>query len=439
MNFALATFFGVILGLISGIVPGIGSTTILLASYAVLMQFEPVNLMMCYLAMIITSQYMASITAIYTGVPAPESSFPAAKESRNLVKFALTQTAVAQNALASVLGNIIGLVLLLLLIPITIKVMSIFGAALQLGIMVVCLAVVASTNENKLVGLFSILLAFFLMYLGPNPNTYTVNDFGLSFLDSGVSWVSLVMGAIIGHNMLALKSYQRMKIENTGAMGFKLAFASLKDRWGALMRGSVLGFFIGLIPGLSYILSSTICYHVEQKVSDTKGLQEQDKILASLMSSDAAHCSGTMAMLLPFLAMGIPITTGEGVIYNLITMTTTSKEVIHSLYVHWPYVAVAILAVNLIALWCAWNIGGRLVSLLLLPRLYLMLLIVLIGIGIVVYTGWLTSTVTIAVIAFVAIGMLFYLTEMNPMPFIFGVLTFHIFETLAYSVYQLYF
>jgi putative tricarboxylic transport membrane protein len=439
MEFILATSLGIVLGIISGIMPGLGTTSILLTCYTLVASMEPFHAMMCYLALIISSQYVASLTAIYTGVPGSESSFPAAKESGRLIRLGLTQTAVAQNAIASMIGNGVGLLLLMLLIPVAMKIMAAFGAMLQLGIVVTCIAVVILSTTERIAAFASVLLAFGLMYLGPNPHTFATINLGWSFLDNGLSWVSLTMAAIIGHAVHSLKSFKRIKIDHSGIMGITLGIDSLKSKWGSLGRGAILGFFIGLVPGLSYILSSTICYQIEQKISDKKGLSEKDKVLSSLMSSDAAHCSGTIAMLLPLLAFGIPITSGEGVIYNIITMTMSTKELLGVLYHNWLYVSLTILFVNVFSMWCAWKLGSKLVSALMMPRVYLMSLIILIGLSVVIYLGSLTGTVVLSVATFIVIGLLFFFTRMNPLPFIFGVLIFNLLETLAFSVSQLYF
>lgn len=439
MSFVLATLFGIALGIISGIVPGLGTTSILLAFYAIIVGMEPVHVMISYLALIVTGQYVASLTAIYTGVPGSDSSFPAAKESGRLIRLGLTQTAVAQNAIASLIGNIVGLILLAILVPLAMKIMTAFGAVVQLTIIILCIAVVVISSGGIFTALLSIILAFGLMYLGPNPHTFETVNLGLSFLDSGLSWVSLTMGAIIGHAIHSIRSYKRTKFDTSAGLGIKLGIVSLKSKWGSLGRGAFIGFFIGLVPGLSYILSSTICYQIEQTVSDRRGLSERDKVLSSLMSSDAAHCSGTIAMLLPFLVFGIPITSGEGVIYNIITMTTTTKEVFGALYDNWLYVSIAVLFVNLFSMWCAWKLGGKLVSALMLPRAYLMTFIIVIGLSVNIYVSSMTGTVLLSVLTFVLTGLLFFATRMNPLPFIFGVLVFHLLQSLTISVYQLYF
>jgi putative tricarboxylic transport membrane protein len=439
MEFILATFLGIALGIISGIMPGLGTTSILLTCYTIVASMEPFHAMMCYLALIISGQYVASLTAIYTGVPGSESSFPAAKESGRLIRLGLTQTAVAQNAIASMIGNGVGLLMLMLLIPMAMKIMAAFGAGLQLGIVVICIVVVILSTAEKITAFVSVLLAFGLMYLGPNPHTFATVNLGLSFLDNGLSWVSLTMAAIIGHAVHSLRGFKRIKIDHSDIMGVKLGIDSLKSKWGSLGRGAVLGFFIGLVPGLSYILSSTICYQIEQKVSDRKGLSEKDKVLSSLMSSDAAHCSGTIAMLLPLLAFGIPITSGEGVIYNIITMSMSTKELLGVLYDNWLYVSLAILFVNVFSMWCAWKLGSKLVSALMMPRIYLMLLIVIIGLSVIIYLASLTGTIVLSIATFIVIGLLFFFSRMNPLPFIFGVLIFNLLETLVFSVSQLYF
>lgn len=439
MEIILATLLGITLGIVSGILPGIGSASIMLTFYMVLISFDPLSAMVCYLALVISSQYVASLTAIYTGIPGAESSFPTAKESGNLINLGLTQTAVAQNAIASVIGNGIGLTLLLLLIPLATKILGIFGAALQLGIIITSILIVVLTTERRMAALVSILLAFGFMFIGPNAHTFQTIDFGFEFLSAGLSWVALTMGAIVGSSMHSMREYTKVTIDTKNVMGFSLGLQSLKDKWGSLMRGSFVGFFVGLVPGLSYILSATVCYQIEQKISETKKLPLKDRVLSSIMSSDAAHCSGTLAMLLPLLAFGVPITASEGVIYNIITLSTTTKELLASIYDNWLAVGLIILFVNLISMFAAWKLGSKLVSVLMMPRVYLLSLILLISLGAVIYISSMTGTIWLSVATYALVGLLFYKTKMSPLPFIFGVLVFNLLESLVVSVTQLYF
>lgn len=439
MEFTVAVILGTVLGIVSGILPGIGAASTLLLFFAALTSMDPLNAMMCYLALVISSQYVASVTAIFTGIPGAESAFPTAKESSNLVALGVTQLAIAQNALASIVGNVLGFSLLLLLLPLATSFSVFFGAFLQLGIIIGSILIVVSTSRQRVIALVSILLAFALMNLGPNQHTFETVNLGFEWLNSGLSWVSLTMGAIIGHASGSMTNYTKVSKVNSPSIGFREAVASMRDKVPSLARGSVIGFFVGLVPGLSYILSSTLCYQIEQKIAISRERSKRFTVLSSLISSDAAHCSGTIAMLLPLLAFGVPITASEGVIYNIITLSITTKELLSGLYDNWLPVMIALVVINIASTFIAWKLGYRLVSILLIPRKYLILLIVAISLASVIYISSMTGSILIPVVTFMVVGLIFHKWKFDPLPFIFGVLIFNLLQSLYFSVGQLYF
>src|SRR5690606_33926329 len=75
--------------------------------------------------------------------------------------------------------------------------------------------------------------------------------------------------------------------------------------WGAIGRGSVFGFFIGLIPGGGAILGSLLSYSVEKKLS-----KEPEKFgkgaIAGVAGPESANNSAASASFIPLLTLGIP-------------------------------------------------------------------------------------------------------------------------------------
>lgn len=438
MSLFLVSLIGLGMGIFSGLLPGIGTASILLTFYTIIIHFSPLELMVLYISLIISSQYVATLTAIYTGIPGAESAFPTAKESSNLIRMGITREAVAQNAIASLVGNSVGLILFFILMPVAMYAYSIFGAAVQMSIILTSIILVVSTSDKRWLALISIIMAFAMSSIGQSPHTYAVYNFGFDFLTDRLSWVAMTMGAIIGYSISSIMDYKHTDIPNSKPLSVYSGFTTMKGKYGATLRGSFIGFFVGLVPGLSYILSSTVAYQIEKKITRNDP-SKSDGILKSLISSDAAHCSGTIAMLIPLLAFGIPITASEGVIFNIITLHSTTSDVLASLIKSIVYVMFIVLFINLISMVFAWKLGNVLVRVFSIPKHLLMFLIIALSLVSVVYISMMNGQIILPIAVYFIVGIIHFLLRMNPLPFIFGVLVFNVFETLTYSLYQLYF
>lgn len=428
-----AIVFGIILGLVSGALPGIGAASIMLTTYFILIKFTIPELLMCFIAMIISSQYIATVTAIYTGIPGAESAFPTSMESKNLIRYNITGEAVAQNAIASLIGNTVGILLLGLILPFSVLLMKSYGVITQSSILILAFFLVIFIGENKLKSFLLIISSFALMMIGFNEHSFETINFGLSFLDNGLSWVALTMGAVLGHSMKSTFSKNEFIVEKP--LGLYDGFKSMNGKIKPALRGSFVGFFIGMIPGLSYILSSILCYKMERSK-----YKEDDKegILKSLIQSDAAHCSGILAMLLPLLAFGIPITASEGVLYNMVTMNGTTGMLMEYISNNIGFVLLTILIVNLVSMIVAWRFGNILVKILCFDMKILNVILFGIAGWAVYYIESMTGGVILPLVTYLVTFIVFYKFKLNPLPFIFGVLVFPVFLSSYYSIIQLY-
>lgn len=433
----LSAFFGLTAGILVGFLPGIGPATAMTLLFSLLVDMSSYNLIIFFITMMVSGQYVCSISAIYTGVPGAESAFPSAKESGYLIRNNLTQLAIAQNAIAAFVGSLVGLVLLLACIPVLAYAYKLFGTGVQLAVILGSIVAIVICAERRLEAVAGILIGFVLMYIGYNPHTYEYQlTFGFDTLKMGIPWMPLILGASVGYSFSALQSVDFKKITFEPGLTLRQGIESLKNRSGALARGSVLGFFIGLVPGLSYILSATVAYQVEKKFPAQK---ESDSVLNSLISSDAGHCSGIMGMLLPFLVLTIPITASEAVLFNILTVGPSGGPILTQLFNNAGLTITIVLIANFISLLVALKFSRVLLKIFAIPKnIFLTVLLVLCLVSVYKYDQNLNWNI-LSLATFASSFMFFRLTKFDPLPFIFSVLIFHVLQNTMYVFYQLYF
>ena len=98
---------GILTGLVSGCIPGIGNFASLLIIFPYLIHLEPLQIIILYTALTTISQYIGSIPAITFGIPGESSSVPAVIESRNLKSPKEIYQAIVGSAIGSTFGGII--------------------------------------------------------------------------------------------------------------------------------------------------------------------------------------------------------------------------------------------------------------------------------------------------------------------------------------------
>jgi len=411
-------FIGLLLGIISGVLPGIGNASIMLLVLPVIIKFDPVNLFICFLSIVISSQYVASVTAIYTGIPGAESAIPTSREFPGIHRFGLMRVAIKQNASASLIGNLIGLFLFFIIFPFLDDFVLIYKNSLKVGILIFAYLAITYISKNRLVAIVSILMGSFLMTLGFNLHTFETFNLGLPILNNGLDWVSLIMGALMGSAFYSLENSTASPITQR-----KEDILEGSKIGSSVFRGGILGFLIGFVPGLSYILSSNITYLMESKRQLRKKVKEPIRILNSIAASESAHSSGTLAMLVPLLIFGLPITASEAVILNLITINSSLSDIITVLTSNLPSLAFVIIVINLVSFWIA--LKGRVLVRLMLKVPLAVLRYVLFVLGFITIAFASENNLCLDIGTYLLCFFTFSRKDIDPLAFVMAVLLYH--------------
>jgi len=409
----ISSLFGVLLGIISGLLPGIGSGSIMLLFFSVIILFDPLQILVLYLSLAISSQYVASVAAIYIGIPGAESASPTAKEFSNIRKFNLTNIAIIQNAKSALMGNIVGSLLFISLIPLVIYFLSIYKNDVKLTILSLTFLIILITSENKFLCALTIIGGFYLSKLGYNDNTFETFNLGLSFLNSGLPWISLTLGSLIGSTSSSL-----VNNNNNNNIANIESISNIRKEFGykkSSLRGSFLGFFIGFVPGLSYILSSIVSYLIEKRILKNK-VDNKELTLRPIAASESAHASGAIASICPFLVFGIPITASEAIILNVITESERLDSVFEKLMNNIELVLLMLLLVNVVSYFIAQQ-SKKLIQLFFsIPKNVIKSLLITFGF-IAIYFSTYTDHYLSVIVYFITLIFFMY-KNINPLPFI---------------------
>ena len=419
-------FLGVLLGTFVGVLPGLGPVATLAMLLPITYALDPTAAVIMLAGIYYGSQYGGSTTAILMKIPGEAAALVTCIDGNAMARRGRAATALGIAALASFIAGCVATALIAFAAPSLAQMAFHFGAVEYFSLMVLGLVgAVVLANGDLLKALAMVLLGLILGLIGTDVNTGELRlTFGLLALQDGIDFVVISMG-IYGIAEI-LKNLQAI-IEGH-APSIRAVNGRLPDRQDfkasapAIARGTVLGSFLGLLPGGGALLSSFAAYTLEKRIrgSDSEPPVGQGNIRA-VASPEAANNAGAQTSFIPMLTLGIPsnavmaLLMGALMIHNI----TPGPQVIETNpTVFWGLV-VSMLIGNFFLVVLNLPLAGLWVQLLRIPYRWLfpaILAFCVLGIYSVNH-----STADIYLTAFFGVlGYIFYQLRCEPAPLVLG-------------------
>ena len=321
---ALFLALGVVIGLIFGVVPGIGGTTAIALLLPLTYGMNPSNAMMLMGGIMGAVSAGGSITSILINTPggAPNAAtcfdgYPMAQQGR-------AGAAIGAAAMASTLGGLIGVVVLLLVLPVLKQIVLLFGPPEFFMLSLMGLAAVAlATGGQFLRGLIAGGVGLMLAFVGNSAITGDIRfTLGVDYLWDGIPLVPALTGLFAITEMIALSaaggtiSKDAATTRVTGVM--EGVWACFKY-WKTLLQGSAIGTFIGAIPGLGGTVAAFLSYAAAMQISKSPETFGKGNI-EGVIGPEAANNSKDGGALIPTLAFGIPGSAEMAVFLGVLVM-----------------------------------------------------------------------------------------------------------------------
>ena len=337
-----AALIGSTVGIICGCVPGVGMFVACAILYPILLDLQPVELLMFYTCMVCSAQYFGSVTAIYLGIAGEASSFPAVVEGYNLSKQGQGQKAIFLTGVGSFIGTTFGLIAIGLMALATIS-LSLTSLEKSILFAIVGISLIWTTKNKLTLDVFLIILAIGLCHIGYSGNTnIPLTYFDILIFSQGIHFFPLCAGLLSMKEVLSAEDHsQKELLSREKFLRIKSLFA---HKW-CILRGSLIGSLGGLLPGLTTISASHLSYLAEKRIQNNY----KPGNTFCLTSSETANNAGSITQLFPLLMFGIPITGSEAIIYAMLDIKgweNSANEVLGLLSNQWHL----LLFVNLIAL-----------------------------------------------------------------------------------------
>ncbi len=190
-------FLGCIAGTISGMLPGIGMTVIMVTSYPLLIGYEVNQILQFFLSAILISQFTGSIVATYFAIPGEISSIPAVIEGHSLARKGNANQAIFMSAFGSFIGGIVALIFLYFIGTMLVHLLKHFNTSFNvLLITLVFIVLFCTPTKNYIEKYIFPIIGITLGLVGPTPYDphTTFLTFGIQKLAVGIPVMALLLG-----------------------------------------------------------------------------------------------------------------------------------------------------------------------------------------------------------------------------------------------------
>ncbi|UCC25353.1 MAG: tripartite tricarboxylate transporter permease [Gemmatimonadales bacterium] len=309
LNLALA-LGGVLVGTVVGMLPGIGPINAIAILLPLLFAggLPPESSLILLAGIYYGSQYGNSISTILLNVPGTASAVVTALDGHAMTRAGRGGEALALSAVSSFVGGTLSILGLVFLAPVLASWAVRFGPAEYFALMIFAFAALSSlSGESVPRALASTGLGLLLATVGMDPQSAVPRfTFGQLRLFDGVDFVVVTIGLFAVSEILL--TLDRTTWGRAAVSAFGRVRLGMSELWGmalTLLRGSVVGFLVGVLPGAGGTLASFMSYGIEQKMAGSDGRfgEGDPRGVAAPESANNAAANGAM---IPLLTLGIP-------------------------------------------------------------------------------------------------------------------------------------
>ncbi len=315
----LFCLIGVTLGTAVGVLPGLGPTATISLLLPITFKMDPSSAVIMLAGIYYGAMYGGSITSILIRVPGEAATVVSCIDGYQMARQGHAGKALGMSAFASFIAGVLSVAGIAIVGPVLARAAYHFGAVEIAALVVLGLVmVVMISNSSSFKSLAMVALGLLLSTIGPDFVTGESRfGFGLPALADGLSIAVLAIG-LFGVSEILMMAAQRDGQHDVIAppRTIRELLPDRQDWRGArapVLRGSAIGFFLGLLPGAGALVASFASYLVEKKLARQPERFGKGAI-EGLAGPEAANNAAAQSAFIPLLALGIPPNAVMGVV-----------------------------------------------------------------------------------------------------------------------------
>lgn len=320
---------GMIAGAVSGLVPGMGGLTGMVLFLPFTLTMSPGGALMFFGGIAGAPRFTGAITSIVLNIPGSPVNAATMFDGYPMARAGQARRALAIASMASILGTLFGLGVLLALMPIMFVILRIVGPQELFSLAILALATIAFSSTTNLRGFVKGLasggVGLMIAFMGVATVTGLPRfNFGSeNYLYGGIRLVPLFIGLFAVGQVIKFAAEESDMIAEHAPPGAHRGVAEgVRDcfrHWRTLMRGSTIGAALGVLPGVGGVAANFLSYSWTKAASPNPerfgtGLPE------AVVATESADNAEGVSHLIPTLSFGVPGSAEGAVILGLLTL-----------------------------------------------------------------------------------------------------------------------
>ena len=301
-------FFGVFIGTLIGVLPGIGPVATISILLPITYGIPTTTAIIMLAGIYYGAQYGGSTTSILVNIPGEAASVITCLDGYQMALQGRAGPALGIAAFGSFIAGTIGVIGLQAIAPLLVTVALRFGPPEYFSLMILGLIVLTYLAQKSMArALMMAAVGIVFGAVGLDSITgYPRFTFNITELLDGVGLVPLVMG-LFGISEVFL-NLEKTILREVTAGKIRHIFPNYQDwmesKW-AILRGTLIGFALGILPGGGAILSSFVSYAVEKRLSKHPEKFGRGAI-QGVAAPESANNSAAQGAFIPLMTLGIP-------------------------------------------------------------------------------------------------------------------------------------
>lgn len=311
VGLAVVLIVGMLIALVFGVVPGLGPLMVIILLIPFLDMFSTPVALLLLGSTFVVSTYGGSISAILLNIPGTTSSAVTTLDGFPMSKRGEAITALAISTTSSMLGGLISITIILVATPLLSQFILLFGSPEYFMLTMLGIAVIAAISQgNLLKGLIAGFFGMMITSIGFAQVSGEVRyTFGILYLYDGIQYIPAIIGVFAITEMSRLAGRGSQIAESTELQGsVGKGIKETVSRWQTLIRSSLIGLFVGVIPGAGGTVANFVSYGAAVSAGDEKDDDHEfgDGNPAGVIAAEGSNNAMVPGSLVPMLTFGIP-------------------------------------------------------------------------------------------------------------------------------------
>ena len=307
--------FGVTLGYIVGALPGLGKGTATAVAIPLTFYLSPLAAIAFLVGIAKGSTAGSAVSAILLNTPGEPSSTPTAMAGYPLARAGKAQKALKMGLFAAVLGDLFSTIVLILVAQELAEYALGIGPVELTAILAFSMVFIAGLSGNSMTkGLIAGLFGILVSCVGLEVETGSPRlTFGIIEVYDGLPLIPVAIGMLaLSEMMIQIGQRSRLAEESDLLAGSGLredrvvSLAEWKSCARPIVRGSLIGTVIGILPGLGASVGSFLSFGAERRASGRGNDFEETGAIEGVAAAESADNAVVPASLVPLFAIGIP-------------------------------------------------------------------------------------------------------------------------------------